>query len=148
MVRRLIAAAALTLLASCGREARDPVSEILNRVTRAAESRDAGAVAGHLSEGFRDGDGGSRADAADLLRRYLAAYESISLTLSDVTLERGPQAARATFKVGMSGKPRAVSGLEGLLPRASAWRFELRLELEKGSWKITWASWRRLGESG
>jgi hypothetical protein len=148
VVRRLIVAAALTVLASCSREARDPVRETVNRIAAAAESRDAGAVAGYLSAGFRDADGGSKADAADLLRRYLAAYESVSLTLSDVTIERGPQAARATFKVGMSGKPRAISGLEGLLPRTSAWRFELRLELEKGSWKITSASWRRLEESG
>ena len=114
----------------------------------AAESRDAGAVARYLSAGFRDADGGTKADATDLLRRNLAAYASISLTLSDVTVERGSQAARATFRVGMSGKPRAVSGLEGLLPRTSGWRFELRLELEKGSWKITSASWRRLEESG
>ncbi|HEX5854082.1 MAG TPA: hypothetical protein VFZ57_00565 [Thermoanaerobaculia bacterium] len=148
MARRLLAVAALTLFASCGREARDPVRETVNRVAAAAESRDAGAVAGTLSAGFRDADGGSKADAADLLRRTLAAYESISLTLSDVTIERGPQAARATFRVGMSGKPRAVAGLEGLLPRTSSWRFELRLELEKGSWKITSASWRRLEESG
>lgn len=148
MVRRLIAAAALTLLAFCGRDARDPVRETVNRVAAAAESRDAGAVGTYLSAGFRDADGGTKADAADLLRRTLGAYASISLTLSDVTVERSPQAARATFRVGMSGKPRAVSGLEGLLPRTSAWRFELRLELEKGSWKITSASWRRLEESG
>ncbi len=148
MVRRLIAAAALTLLASCGRDARDPVRKTVNRVAAAAESRDAGAVGTYLSAGFRDADGGTKADAADLLRRTLGAYASISLALSDVTVERAPQAARATLRVGMSGKPRAVSGLEGLLPRTSAWRFELRLELEKGSWKITSASWRRLEESG
>lgn len=147
-LRPLSVVAALTLLASCSRESRDPVRETVNRVAAAAESRDAGAVAGYLSAGFRDAEGGGKADASDLLRRTLAAYESISLTLSDVTIESGPRAARATFRVGMSGKPRAVSGLEGLLPRTSAWRFELRLELEKGSWKITWASWRRLGESG
>jgi hypothetical protein len=144
--KRLIVAVAVTLLTSCGREARDPVRETVNRVAAAAESRDAGAVAGCLSAGFRDADGGGKADAADLLRRTLAAYESISLTLTDVAIERGLEAARATFRVGMSGKPRAVSGLEGLLPRTSRWRFELRLELEKGSWKITWASWRRLEE--
>lgn len=148
MLKRLIAAAALTLLASCGRAARDPVREIVDRVAAAAESRDAGAVAAYLSAGFRDAEGETKADAADLLRRTLGAYERISLTLSDVTIERGPQAARATFRVGMSGKPRAVSGLEGLLPRTSAWRFELRLELERGGWMIASASWKRLDEAG
>jgi hypothetical protein len=148
VVRRLIAAAALTLFAFCGHDARDPVRETVNRVAAAAESRDAGAVATYLSAAFRDADGGTKADAADLLRRTLGAYASISLTLSDVIVERGPQAARATFRVGMSGKPRTVSGLEGLLPRTSAWRFELRLELERGRWMVTSASWRRLEEAG
>jgi hypothetical protein len=147
MLRFLRAAAALVLLASCSREPRDPVRETLKRVVVSAEARDAGAVAGYLSASFRDAEGGSKADAADLLRRYLAAYESISLSLSDEVIAKGPAAANATFKVRMSGKPRAVAGLEGFLPRTSTWRFELRLELEKGSWRITSAAWRRLEES-
>ena len=147
MLRFLRTAAALLLLASCSREPRDPVREILKRVVASAEARDAGAVAGYLSASFRDSEGGSKGDAADLLRRTLAAYESISLSLSDVVIAKGPEAANATFKVGMSGRPRAVAGLEGFLPRTSAWRFELRLELEKGIWRITSAAWRRLEES-
>ena len=146
MLRLLRTAAALALLASCSREPRDPVRETLKRVAASAEARDAGAVAGYLSASFRGAEGGTKADAADLLRRTLAAYESISLSLSDEVITKGPTAASATFKVGMSGKPRAVAGLEGFLPRTSAWRFELRLELEKGTWRITSAAWRRLEE--
>jgi hypothetical protein len=147
MLRFLRTAAALLLLASCSREPRNPVREVLKRVVASAEARDAGTVVGYLSASFRDAEGGSKADAADLLRRTLAAYESISLSLSDVVIAKGPEAANATFKVGMSGKPRAVAGLEGFLPRTSAWRFELRLELENGSWRITSAAWRRLEEN-
>jgi hypothetical protein len=146
MLRFLGAALALTLLASCNREPRDPAREVLKRVVASAEARDAGAIAGSLSDTFRDAEGGGKADAADLLRRTLAAYESISLSLSDEVVTKGPTAANATFKVSMSGKPRAVGGLEGFLPRTSAWRFELRLELEKGTWRITSAAWRRLEE--
>ena len=146
MLRFLRTAAALVLLASCSREPRDPVRETLKRVVASAEARDAGAVAGYLSASFRDAEGGTKSDAADLLRRTLAAYESISLSLSDEVIAKGPTAANATFKVSMSGKPRAVAGFEGFLPRTSAWRFELRLELEKGTWKITSAAWRRLEE--
>jgi hypothetical protein len=146
MVGRVCAAAALIVLSSCGREARDPVRQALKGVVAAAEARDAGAVAGYLSADFRDADGGTRTDAAELLRRYLAAYENISLSLSEVVIEREPEAARATFTVGMSGKPRAVAGLEGLLPRTSRWRFVLRLEARNGVWKITWASWKQLEE--
>ena len=40
------------------------------------------------------------------------------------------------FTVRMSGRPRAVAGLEGLLPRASRWRFIVRLEAERDGWKM------------
>lgn len=139
---------ALLLFSSCARAQRDPAREVLSGVIAAAEARDAHAVMAFLSPGFRDAEGGGRAEAEEVLRRYLAAYEKLSLTLSDVVIEKGPDAAQATFKVKMSGKPRAVAGLEGLLPRTSRWSFELKLEAEKGGWKITYAAWRQLEEGG
>ncbi len=110
----------------------------------AAESRDADAVLSRVAEGFRDAEGSGKADAAALVRRTLAAYDSLSLSLSDVAIERGPAAAQARFKVRMSGRPRAVGGLEGLLPRSSLWSFDVRLEAGADGWKIASASWTRL----
>jgi hypothetical protein len=109
-----------------------------------AESRDAAGVMSRVAENFRDAEGGGKADADALVRRTLAAYESLSLTLSDVAIERGPAAAHAKFRVRMSGRPRAAGGLDGLLPRSSNWSFDVRLEAGTGGWKITWASWTRL----
>ena len=99
-----------------------------------------------IAEGFRDGEGGGKADAAALVRRYLGAYESLSLTLSDVAIERGPAAANAKFRVRMSGKPRAVGGLDALLPRSSRWSFDVRLEAAPGGWKFTSAAWSPLDD--
>ena len=110
----------------------------------AAEARDGDGVMSRVAEGFREAEGGGKADAGALVRRSLAAYESLSLTLSDVAIERGPTAAQANFKVRMSGRPRAVGGLEGLLPRSSRWSFDVRLEAGADGWKIAWASWTRL----
>lgn len=116
----------------------------LTGAVTAAESRNADGVMNRVAEGFRDAEGGGKADAASLVRRTLAAYESLSLALSDVAIERGPAAAHAKFKVRMSGRPRSVGGLEGILPRSSSWSFDVRLEPGEGGWKITWASWNRL----
>jgi hypothetical protein len=116
----------------------------LTGAVEAAEARDADGVMSRVTGGFRDADGGGKVDAAALVRRTLAAYESLSLTLSDVAVERGPAAAQAKFKVRMSGMPRTVGGLDGLLPRSSHWSFDVRLEAGTGGWKIVWASWTRL----
>lgn len=140
--RALVPAVAVLLL-SCGRPA-DPVRDCLVRTVASAEKRDADAVMARVAESFRGADGSGKADAAALVRRYLAAYESLSLALSDLAIERGATAAQAKFKVRMSGRPRAVGGLDGLLPRSSRWSFDVRLESEKGGWRIASAAWSRL----
>jgi hypothetical protein len=129
---------------ACQRAPRDPAMACLTEAVAAAESRDADGVMSRVAESFRDAEGGGKADADALVRRTLAAYESLSLTLSDVAIERGPAAAQAKFKVRMSGRPRAGSRLESFLPRSSRWSFDVRLEAGTGGWKITWASWNRL----
>ncbi|MGZ5427041.1 MAG: hypothetical protein ACXWE1_07505 [Thermoanaerobaculia bacterium] len=129
---------------ACHRARRDPVMACLTGAVAAAEARDADGVMRHVAEGFRDAEGGGRVDAAALVSRTLTAYESLSLTLSGVAIERGPAAAQAKFRVRMSGKPRTVGGLDGLLPRSSHWSFDVRLEAGTGEWKIAWASWTRL----
>jgi hypothetical protein len=120
------------------------VRDCLERTVASAEKRDADAVMARVADGFQGADVGGKADAAALVRRYLAAYESLSLTLSDLAIERGATAAQAKFKVRMSGRPRAVGGLDGLLPRSSRWSFDVRLESEKGGWRIASAAWSRL----
>jgi hypothetical protein len=145
-MRRFALVLSLVLLpvSACRRAPRDPVLACLTGAIAAAESRDTDGVMSRVAEGFRDAEGGGKADAAALVRRTLAAYDSLSLTLSDVAIERGAAAAHAKFRVRMSGRPRAVGGLDGLLPRSSRWSFEVRLEAGRGGWKIAWASWTRL----
>ena len=138
-------AACALLLASC-RAPRDPVAECLAGAVAAAEKRDAGGVMARVADGFQGNEGGGKADAAALVGRTLAAYESLSLTISDLAVERGPAAAQAKFRVKMSGRPRAVGGLDGLLPRSSRWSFDARLEPGPGGWKIASASWSQMDE--
>ncbi len=142
----LVVSVFLLSASACHHSRRDPVMACLAGAVAAAESRDADGVMSRVAESFRDAEGGGKADAGALVRRSLAAYESLSLTLSDVAIDRGPAAAQAKFKVRMSGRPRAVGGLDGLLPRSSNWSFDVRLEPGTGGWKITWASWTRLGD--
>ncbi len=139
-------AAGALFLASCSRAPRDPVTDCLKDAVSAAEKRDADGVMSRVADDFRDAEGGGKADAGALVRRSLAAYESLTLRLSDLAIERGPTAAQAKFKVRMSGRPRAVGGLDGLLPRSSRWSFDVRLESGTAGWRIASAAWSRLEE--
>ncbi len=142
--RRGIAAAALLLLAAGCRRPSDPVQATLDEAFHAVEKRDPSAVAALLTEDFSAADGSRRSDVEVILRRYLAAYSKLSVEPRALTIERGEGAALARFEARLSGTPVQFGGLGALLPRESAYRFEVRLVPQGDRWRIAWASWTPL----
>ena len=139
----ILLAVAVALAAGCGSDG-DPVARTLDDLFRAAEKRDASAVAGLLTADFQGADGTNRAGAEALARRYFAAYRELSVRVSGLAVDRGADAALARFQVRLSGTPSGAGGLAGLIPRDSSYRFEARLVPEGKRWKIAWASWAPL----
>jgi hypothetical protein len=130
----------LFLFLACRRES-DPVRATLDRVVKAAQARDVRALVENLTADYRDAEGQTPADVAATLRRYFAAYEILDVRLSDVEIDRAPEAARVTFRAEFSGQPRKLGGLDRFLPSASTYRFEVRLVPEGNRWRIAWATW-------
>ena len=138
-----IALGAVLVAGSCSRSG-DPVRETLDRIVRAADARDARAVIAELSSEYRDASGNGPGDVQGVLAGYFAAYDIVDVRLSEIAIERAEGAARARFRADVSGQPRQVSGLAGLLPSASAYRFDVRLVSDGARWKIAWASWEEV----
>ena len=144
LLRRAIAlhVCGLLLLVAAGcREKADPVRATLDRIRKASEARDAAGVLENLTPDFRDDTGGGAGEVSEALRRYFAAYEILNLQMRDLTIERAEQAARARFRVELSGQPRKIGGLDGLLPSASTYTFDVRLVPDGKRWKVAWAAW-------
>ena len=140
-MRAILSCLLLGIAIACGDQT-DPVKTSIDRVVAAAEKRDAAAVLRQLAESFQSAEGAGRADVEAQLRRYFAAYENLDVEISELSIERAERAARATFRADLSGKVRKIGGLEGILPSASAWRFEVRLVPEGDGWKIAWVSYQ------
>jgi hypothetical protein len=128
------------VLAGC-RERGDPIRETLDRIVRSTRDRDAKGIAAQLAADYRDAAGNGVLDVEGLLRGYFAAYQSVEVTLNDLSIERSEGAARARFRVDLSGKPRESSGLAGLVPSTQSYRFDVRLTPNGAGWKIAWAAW-------
>jgi hypothetical protein len=114
-------------------------------MVRAAEARDAPGVVENLATDFRGAAGGDTAEASATLRRYFAAYETVNLRIEALTIEHGPEAARARFRVVFSGRPRKLGGLDRFLPSDSTYAFDMRLVPEANRWRVAWASWEEEG---
>ena len=148
-VRRLagavLALAPALLGAGCG-SPKDPVRATLDAMVRAADARDAGALFERVAPGFSAADGSSRDEARTAVERYFAAYEILDVRIEDVRIERGgADAARVRLRARLSGQPRRIGGLEGLVPSSAAYDFDLRLTQEGGAWKVAWAQWNPSG---
>ncbi|HQP88150.1 MAG TPA: hypothetical protein PLL76_18015 [Thermoanaerobaculia bacterium] len=148
MTRRLapfLAFPLLLALVSCRKEA-DPVRATIEALESAAEDRDAEAAGELLAAAYTDVEHLDRAAALGTLRRYFAAYESISASFSDLDVDRKPDLARATFTASFNGSPRKLGALAEMLPRTAKVRFEMNLAPEGDGWKVVWASWSLVSE--
>ena len=143
MRRRLAAATAgwvFLSLAGCSGGG-DPVLRTLDAIVKAADARDAKALMEKVAPGFQAADGSGFADAKLTVERYFSAYETLDVQVHDVKMERAEGAARVRFRATLSGRPRRIGGLEGLVPSSAAYDFDLRLVPEGGAWKVSWAQW-------
>ena len=138
--RQIVLLAAAVTLACSGTPA-DPVEQLRTELESAAEARDAERFAEGLSEAFRGPRGLGRAEALATLRRYFAAYESVSLEVYGVEVERDTASARVRCVVEFAGRARQLGALRGLLPPAAVYRFDLNVADEAGVWRVREASW-------
>ena len=138
--RRAAFPLAVCLVFGCARKA-DPVRETIDAVVRAANARDVQALLARVAPDFEAADGANRLDVEARLQRYFAAYEILNVRVSDLQIERGENAARVRLRAEMTGQPRKVGGLDGLLPSAAKYDFELRLVRDGEAWKLAWAAW-------
>lgn len=148
-MKRLALAALVSIVAvgapAC-RKPGDPVRAVIDALAAAASDRDADAAEKLLANAYSDGEHPDRAAAVLTIRRYFAAYERISVSLADVTIERKPDLARATFVASFDGAPRKIGSLDAMLPRTAKVRFEMNLVAEEGRWKVAWAGWQLVSE--
>jgi hypothetical protein len=127
-------------LLACAKKT-DPIRETIDAVVKAANARDTAAMMARVAPAFEAADGTGRLDLEMRLNQYFAAYEILNVSVSDIRIDKGDGAALVRLRAQMSGQPRAVGGLTGLLPSEAKYDFELRLVNDGEAWKLGWAAW-------
>ena len=139
--RALVLALSLALagLAACSSE--DPVMVLLADLEEALEDQDGDAVAELLTDDFQGTDGTDKATVVGTLKRYLAAYQSLDVDISNVETNRRSDSARVKFRAKASGIPRNLGGIGDMFPRSIGYDIDLTLRNESGTWRISQATW-------
>jgi len=145
MPLKLFAASiAFAFLAACG-DSDSPEAQVratIDAIEHAAEERDVGGVADHVSEQFRDSYGQDGKELSRYIRGYFIANQSIHLLTRIGNIEfPTSEEARVKVTVAMVGREAA---------EANAWNlageihdFDVVLRREDDEWKVTYAKWGR-----
>ena len=128
------------LLSSCGKKKDDP-GRTITRIMEAVERKDPETVAEWLSRDYHDLEHENPAAVVARVRQLITGYESAKIRVSRLQVDDLGASRRARFRAELSGTPKNVPGLEGFLPRSSAWDFETSLVYEGGRWRLATASW-------
>lgn len=121
---------------------KDPVSLLMAELEAAAEARDVDGFEHRLDPGFSGNGSVSREEALAMLRRNFAAYERISLDITNV--ERSKSGDRLNFRVDFLGQANTAFNLQNLLPSTAAYQFELQLVEKEGTLMVQKAFWTEL----
>ena len=135
---RLVVLAAVLALAACARK--PPLERLLTDLEAKIEARDAAGAAAHLAPEFVAENGMGHAAAADELKRYFFAYESLDVVFSVISSEGDPPRT-ASLRVDMSGRAKKIGGLAGLFPEIAAYRFDLDLVFRDGRLLVAGGRW-------
>jgi hypothetical protein len=136
-IHRALLFISFALLAACGDSGspEQQVRAVIEQMEQAAENRDVGELASHLSEEYRDANGMDAEDAARYARGYFIANQSIHLLtrVEELTFPTEGE-ARAQVLVGMLGRDAGASDQWDLAAEVHTFKIALRREEEE--WRI------------
>lgn len=138
LARRFAATLLITAaLAACARPApEEALRQALAGTQAAIESRDAGALSGHLADDFIGPGGLDRDGARRLAAMHFLRHGDVGVLAGPAEIELEGGHARVRLAVALSG------GSGRLLPdSAQAWQVDTGWRLVDGDWRMTSADW-------
>jgi hypothetical protein len=137
-IHRALLFISLALLAACGNNGspEQQVRAVIEQMEQAAENRDIGELASHLSQDYRDANGMDAEEVARYARGFFLANQSIHLLtrVEELTFPTEGE-ARAQVLVGMLGRDAEVSDQWDLA--AEVQTFKIALRREDDDWKVS-----------
>ncbi len=134
----------IPLFCSCLKDTEEEkVIKVVTSVQHAAEEKKIGAVLDHLSKSYHDPQGNDYNAVKDILAYNFFQHQKIGVYIPRVDVVVSGSTAQAMFQPVMTG--RDTSG--NILPEESGvYNFEVDLSREDGTWKVTSATWKRVGD--
>jgi len=124
----------------------DRVKKVIFTIQKAAEEKDIKKVINSLSTTYSDSHGFNRDSIKGLLLGYFFRHQKISATITDLEVSLGDSVAKAVFQAILTGGGKTGSAADLIPDALGVYAFVVELKKEPDGWKVTSATWERVGE--
>jgi ketosteroid isomerase-like protein len=141
----LVVAAALA--SGCSRQTEeDKVKKVITDAQTAVEEKEIRKVVNALADTYSDPQGFNREGIRRVLLGYFLAHPKIAVYLTYLRVSVDGASARAAFQTVLTSGKKTGSPADVIPESLGVYRFDVSLNKISGDWKVTSASWERIGE--
>ena len=144
----LVLVAVVAVLApGCSRQTEeDKVKKVITDAQAAAEEKEIRKIVNALADTYSDPRGFNREDVRRVLLGYFLGHPKITVYLTYLRASVDGASARAAFQAVLTGGKKTGSPADVIPESLGVYRFDVSLNKISGDWKVTSASWERVGE--
>jgi hypothetical protein len=131
----------------CRRETdQDKVKKVITGIQKAAEEKDAKKIINSLSTTYSDPQGFNFETIKGLLLGYFFQHPKISVYMTDLEISVADTFSKAVFQAVLTGGSKTGSASDLVPESLGIYAFVVELKKEPDGWKVTSATWIRVGE--
>lgn len=124
----------------------DKVKKLITTLQKATEEKDIKTIITSLSKTYSDPQGNTYESIKGLVLAYFYRYPKISMYIPSLDVSVEDASAKAVFQAVLTARGAGEAAPTVLPESLGMYTFDLSLKKESGAWKVTSATWERVGE--
>lgn len=124
----------------------DKVKKVITGIQKAAEKKDIQNIINSLSKTYLDPQGFNDDTIKGLLLGYFFQHPRISVYITDLEISVADTFSKAVFQAVLTGGSKTGSASDLFPDSLGMYAFVVELKKEPDGWKVTSATWVRVGE--
>ncbi|MCK9420476.1 MAG: hypothetical protein M0R70_13985 [Nitrospirae bacterium] len=126
----------------------DKVGKVITEIQKAAEEKKVKNIINNLSKTYNDPQGFNYDTIKGFLLGYFFRYPKISAYITNLEISVQNTSAKALFQAVLTGRSDTGSSVHLLPESLGMYAFVVEMKKEPDGWKVTSATWERMGEGG
>ena len=124
----------------------DKVKKVITNIQKAAEDKNVKKIIDNLSKNYGDPQGYNYETIKGLLLGYFFQHPAISAYITNLEISVTDTFVKVVFQAVLTGGSKTVSAADLIPESLGIYAFVVEMKKEPDGWKVTSASWVRVGE--